>query len=326
MSVNYLFVRLLTACNAGCWFCDFAHSKDKYRLQIEEYEKIIFAACESGVEFIRFTGGETLLHKDLPRYIKLANEKGIKTSIITNGLLLEKYAGQLFESGLDQVVVSIDEIDDKHDEIRNTNKLFTRAVAGIKKSRELGIKVRINTVCGPHNYETMPVLQKLFTQLGISYWELSALKLEESIVYEDKKEKIDKVIQTVYSGGENGEQIIPFGKIWCGNTLEEQNEYFFNSIPPRPTGRCHIVKFVRYYDPENRSLYMCSLTPHRGISEKLYKKFQPEEELAFDSPEIKKIEDYFYEHGPTICKGCSSTAAGCSDYLNNQKHIYEWIY
>lgn len=130
-------------------------------MDLIEYKKIIQEAKLANIEYIRFTGGETLLHKDLAQFIKLAKDVGIKTSIITNGYLLENKIEELYDSGLDQVTVSIDEIGETHNEIRNLPKLFDRAIRGIEKAKNLGVKVRINTVCGPHNYKSMPKLQSV---------------------------------------------------------------------------------------------------------------------------------------------------------------------
>lgn len=323
MKIKYLFIRILEACNAGCWFCGFARSKDSFRIDLDEYTNIILEAKAAGVEYIRLTGGETLLHKDINHLINIAHMNGMRTSIITNGFLLSNKIEELSSNGLDQVIVSIDDIPEYHNEVRKLTNLFDRAMDGIKKAKKLGVKVRINTVCGPHNYKSMPELQKVFTDNKIDYWELSALKLEEKIIY---PESINEIVNKVYMDDKKNKKLIPFGKKWCGNTEDEVNLYLQESIPPRASGKCHMVSYIRYYDAKNRNLYVCSLLAHRGLSKKYFRNFHDDESFSLRDEETVDIANYFYHNGPKVCTGCSSTAAGCSDMLSEGKEFYEWMY
>ncbi|MGD6892510.1 radical SAM protein [Bacillus mobilis] len=326
MSIKYLFIRILESCNAGCWFCGFANSGDSYRLSLEEYQKIITEAKKANVEYIRFTGGETLLHKNLPEFVSIAAENDIKTSLITNGFLLEKKIEELSKRGLNQVIVSLDEISEHHNEVRKLPNLFERAIRGIEKANQLGVKTRVNTVCGPHNYKSMPKLQSFFSENGVSYWELSALKLDEIITYDDGRDEVNSIVNQVYLEGKKEGKLVPFGKYWCGNTVEEQERYFGQSIPPRATGKCNMVNLVRYYDAKNKNLYVCSLLAHRGLSKEYYRSFDSIDEFSLIDEETEKIANYFYYNGPSVCTGCSSTASGCSDMLSEGEKEFEFMY
>ena len=112
--MKYLFIRIHEACNAGCWFCGFAKSTDNFRLSQEKYLEILDECVRVGVSYIRFTGGEPLLDRNLVSYIKKASQLGIKTSVITNGSLLSRNVDKLHEAGLNQIIVSIDDIGDNH--------------------------------------------------------------------------------------------------------------------------------------------------------------------------------------------------------------------
>lgn len=320
--MEYLFVRILEACNAGCWFCGYAHSVDSYRMTIEEYKHVITEAVKCGIKYVRFTGGEALLHPHLDFFVKYAKEKGLKVSLITNGYLLPKRIETLANQGLDQVVVSIDDLAEAHNKNRNVKNIFENAVLGLKMARNLSVHTRVNTVCGPHNYKSMPKLQELFTELGVEYWELSALKLDNKIKYNYEFSEIQCVVDSVYK---SKDKIIPYGKKWCGSTLEEQNLYFNESIPPRVDGRCYLTERIRYYDAKNRNLYVCSLLPHRGLPKESYVHFESSEDFSLDNEKIRKIVDFYKEKGSKICNGCSATAA----YLGQKDSTYdikEWEY
>lgn len=67
-------------------------------------------ADEDGPGTIAFMGlGEPLLHPRFPDMVRAAKERGLRTEVTTNALLLDDtMAAALLEAGLDQLVVSID--------------------------------------------------------------------------------------------------------------------------------------------------------------------------------------------------------------------------
>ncbi|ARE20922.1 radical SAM protein [Lactococcus lactis] len=321
--MKYLFIRLHEACNAGCWFCNFAKSNDRFRLSPEKYQEILEECLRQKVNYIRFTGGEPLLDLNLPTYIRQATDLGIKCSIITNGSLLSRNVAKLKAAGLSQIIVSIDDIGENHNNNRQIKDLYNKAIDGLKRCKELGILTRVNTVCGPHNYKRMPQLKEEFSKIGVDYWELSALKLEEKIEYDATYDEIHEVIEKVYFSDDG---IIPFGKMWCGDTLQEQNMYFKESIPPRVRTECSMTSRVRYYDAKNNNIYVCSLLPHRGLPKEDYYHFSENEKFAYTNDAIDRIAQKYRIHGKEICNGCSSTAAfyGERDYSYSEKSDWEY--
>jgi len=84
-------------------------SKDKL-LTTEEIFRLITIISQMGVYKIRFTGGEPLLRKDLPKLVKFANQISLIQSVhlTTNGLLLGKYINDLEQAGLTGINISLD--------------------------------------------------------------------------------------------------------------------------------------------------------------------------------------------------------------------------
>lgn len=320
--MEYLFIRILEACNAGCWFCNFASSKDSFRLGMDEYKEILEECKKDKIKYIRFTGGEPLLHTDIDKFILLANEYGIKTSIITNGFLLPQKIDDLADCGLDQIIISIDDLFEKHDNNRKIVGLFEKTIIAIKKAKSRNIKVRINSVIGPHNFRNLKKMQDLFTELKVDYWEASALKLNKKIEYGEVSEEIEKIISEVYYAKN---KIIPYGKIWCGNTIEEKRRYFEESIPPLANEICYMPERIRFYDAKNRNLFVCSLLPHRDLDDSNYRHFDEKEKFVLYDDKINNIIQKYKFNSCSLCKGCSSTAA----YLGEKDMDYpckEWEY
>ncbi len=116
-------------------------------------------------------GGEPFLYKDFTTLFKTAHKFGIKTHIITNGLLLDKYLDILKETDT-SITISIDGLNDIHDNIRGLNGLFKKVVQNIDlidKCQKEGSKIelRINHVLLPKNIENMVEFHKFFKKYNV---------------------------------------------------------------------------------------------------------------------------------------------------------------
>lgn len=326
---KYLFIRLLEACNANCFMCDFAKSKDDYRFSADDLVSMLPKLYEEDVRYIRFTGGEPLMHKQILELIEAITKHGIKSSIITNGAALEKKAPDLAKAGLGQVIVSIDGLKETHDRLRGTVGLYDRCIDGLRASAANGIMLRVNSVVGPDNFRDMPSLQDILTDLGVVQWEMSSLKLGKKLDYtfEDRSIIETEIVPKMFIEAAAKGKLVPFGKVWCGDTQAERDLYFSTGITPRADGVCHVVDHVRYYDPKNGKLYACSLVPHRVEASMLYPAFVVSAaNLSTKSSDIQAQADFFRVAGPKICNGCSTTAAGFSNKISSGEVMYDWAY
>ncbi len=309
--------------------CGFSGSKDEYRFTPEEFQQMLPALQKEGVDHVRFTGGEPLLHAGLSTLLHQAKSHGIKTSVITNGLLLEKRASELAEAGLNQIIVSIDGLEATHDILRGIKGIFQFCAKGLLAAKENGIRLRVNSVVGPRNYLDMPELQVVLTKMGVEQWEMSSLKLGKRLDYSDEdRSRIENiVIPKIFNEGAKRNLLVPFGKTWCGDSQKERDLYFQTGITPRPEGICEIVNFVRYYDPKNKRLYACSLIPHREESEKRFPAIvESAGSFSTEADDIEKQAGFFHKQGPYRCTGCSSTAAGLSNQVKAGMKLHDWSY
>ena len=325
---EYLFIRLLEACNAGCFMCSFALSRDPYRLSTEDLKGILSRSATEGVRFVRFTGGEPLMHRDISDLVAVAGQNGIRSSIITNGSLLAKKAHSLCNAGLDQIVVSIDGIESTHDELRGVRGLFKKCIEGLKVAGRLGIKLRVNTVVGPYNFKEVLALQEVLTSLGVTKWELSSLKLSGRLDYAPHdREFIEEQVVPVLRQRSLAGLVFPLGKIWCGETKEERDRYFDLGIPPRADNICHLVDHVRYLDAKNGKLYVCPLVPHRHESEKKFPvRIESPTDFSTSGAAIKCQAEFYRTAGPQLCTGCSSSAAAFDPASNVTAGSGDWLF
>ncbi|MCI0432968.1 MAG: cytosylglucuronate decarboxylase [Gemmatimonadetes bacterium] len=322
---RYLFIRILEACNADCFMCSYARSQDRYRFSVEEIERVLPQARELGVEFVRFTGGEPLLHKDIVALIDAGTAAGMKMSVITNGASLPKLIDPLSHAGLAQVIVSVDGASAlTHDFYRNSPGLFAKCAEGLALARDRGVLTRVNTVVGPHNYVEMPQMQMWLTALGVRQWELSAIKLERPIAYADPAH-VSAICDGIYAADPRT-TLVPMGKRFYGDTVEERQLFFERGVTPRPSPpRCHLVGDVIYLDAKNGRGFGCSLLPHRSAEESGGGVLlRSDGAWALDTADFREHVNVFRAAGPTVCRGCSTTAAGYSDDVARSASIAPW--
>lgn len=123
-------------CNATCSFCDIWEKPSSYA-SLETIRKNFIDLKKLGVKVIDFTGGEPLLHPQLPEILAEAKALKFITSVTTNTLLYPKKAASI--AGLvDMLHFSLDSsIAEQHDEMRGV-ACFEYVMESIKISKDLG--------------------------------------------------------------------------------------------------------------------------------------------------------------------------------------------
>ncbi|ACF14844.1 Radical SAM domain protein [Chloroherpeton thalassium ATCC 35110] len=141
-------------CNAECKFCDIWKKPSIYA-SLPDIQQNLTDLKRLGVQFVDFTGGEPLLHKDLPEILSFAKQLGFFTSITTNTLLYPKQAAKL-TGKVDLLHFSLDSIvPEKHDEIRGVS-CFSKLLESIAVAKSLGEQPDILFTVQESNYKELP--------------------------------------------------------------------------------------------------------------------------------------------------------------------------
>ena len=153
-------------CNLRCYYCmptDGVQFRPHAEiLTYEEIERFVRVAAKLGIRKVRITGGEPLVRKDLPRLVqKLADVPGIdELALTTNGVLLDRYAGNLKAAGLHRLNVSLDSVDpERFSRIARRDEL-PRVLAGIAAAGRAGFEnIRLNALAirGVSEEEIVPL-------------------------------------------------------------------------------------------------------------------------------------------------------------------------
>ena len=142
-------ITLTNRCNVNCLYCHHdGMVKSKDEMTADELYTICKVAKNLGIKKIRLSGGEPLLKKDIVEAVeKIASLDFKDISMTTNGILLEKYAPDLKDAGLDRVNVSLDTLNRETFEFITKKDYLEDAKKGIIKAVEVGLyPVKINMV------------------------------------------------------------------------------------------------------------------------------------------------------------------------------------
>ena len=163
-----VYIELTRNCNLFCKHClNNSGKKVDNELTKQEVIDLINELSLSGVQEIRFTGGEPLLFKGIYEIINCAHNNGLRTSLGTNATLITKdIAFNLKKSGLNNAVVSLDGTPKIHDSIRGKGN-FEKSMRGLNYLIETGIDVRVNSVIMKNNIKEVIELAKLLNKQGI---------------------------------------------------------------------------------------------------------------------------------------------------------------
>ena len=151
--INYLRVSITDRCNLHCSYCrpkeGISLKGHNDILRYEEIIRIVSMAVKLGLIKVRITGGEPLVRRGFIEFIaELKKINGLQDiSLTTNGILLEEYAGRIFDAGIHRINISLDSLNKKkYFHITNGGNLES-VLQGIAKAEEIGFSpIKINTV------------------------------------------------------------------------------------------------------------------------------------------------------------------------------------
>ena len=151
--ISYLRVSVTDRCDFRCTYCmaeDMEFLPKKNVLSLEELDRLCNTFIDLGVKKLRITGGEPLVRKNIMQlFYSLGNKlgKGLdELTLTTNGSQLDRYAEDLFKSGVRRINISLDSlIEDKFKRITRNGDL-NKVIKGIITAKKAGLKIKINTV------------------------------------------------------------------------------------------------------------------------------------------------------------------------------------
>jgi hopanoid biosynthesis associated radical SAM protein HpnH len=139
-----LMLEPLFRCNLACAGCGKIDYPDEILNQRISVEDALQAVDECGAPVVSIAGGEPLLHKELPKIVEGIVARRKFVYLCTNALLMEKKIHQYKPSPFFVWSVHLDGDREMHDKSVCQEGTYDRAVAAIKKAKELGFRCNIN--------------------------------------------------------------------------------------------------------------------------------------------------------------------------------------
>jgi MoaA/NifB/PqqE/SkfB family radical SAM enzyme len=133
-------------CNCRCVMCDIWRIREVREITAADLEPHLAGLRQLKVRWVVFSGGEPLMHSHLPVLARLLRKEGIRTTLLTAGLILEQHAAQVAEY-MDDVIVSIDGPAEIHDRIRGLQGAYRRLERGIRACRERRTSMPVHGRC-----------------------------------------------------------------------------------------------------------------------------------------------------------------------------------
>ena len=165
---RHVTISLTNDCNMHCRDC-YIDQKKEYFMAKDLRKKVLDPFLQIGGKSIGFSGGEPLLHPRVMECIAAANDAGMETSLVTNGLLFtEQEALNLKMAGLIRVQLSMDAGNQEaNDSLRQKGAfqaVLRQAIPAAKKAR---LKTTMVAVPNPYLMNNVTEYMDLVMEQGV---------------------------------------------------------------------------------------------------------------------------------------------------------------
>lgn len=162
------------ACDLKCMHCGSrAGHRRSGELDTAECLEVVEALARLGTREITLIGGEAYLRKDWTEIIRAIRSHGIYCATQTGG---RNFTPQRLEeavnAGLQGLGVSLDGLQPLHDELRGVAGSFTQALDTLKRAREAGLNISVNTQIGARVMPELPALMDLIIDASAKQWQI----------------------------------------------------------------------------------------------------------------------------------------------------------
>jgi MoaA/NifB/PqqE/SkfB family radical SAM enzyme len=165
--VSYAITR---KCNLKCKHCysDAADSPGPDELSAIEAKGLLDDLAKLGIRLLIFDGGEPLCREDFFEIARYASEKGMRTVVGTNGILIDaEMANRMKRAGIQAVQISIDGAKPAtHDSFRGEDGAFHKAMQGVEACKKAGLPFQLGMVIRRRSLPEISDMLRLAVESG----------------------------------------------------------------------------------------------------------------------------------------------------------------
>ncbi len=173
--LKYLFLELTLRCNERCRHCGSScgdvcteeMTKEQYFVFLDKIKHDF-----PTLPMLCVTGGEPLLREDFFDILDYANRLGFAWGMTSNGTLITPQVAERLENvGMKTISVSIDGLEQTHDDFRRSKGGFQKSIAGIRNLLQRNFQtVQVTTVVTKKNIGELEDLFALMYDLDVDSW------------------------------------------------------------------------------------------------------------------------------------------------------------
>jgi len=164
---------ITSRCNLDCGYC--FKPEDSYGDDKEKDLDLARVLVDNDVKKVTIGGGEPMVVKHLDQVLEVLKGNGIKTSIHTNGLTLNKERISSLSELVDDIAIPLDSLD-RAKQIMLRGKAFMKMYDDIsdlvKRIHEANIGLGYHTVFTKLNGQEMPEIYEFIKKRGFDYWKV----------------------------------------------------------------------------------------------------------------------------------------------------------
>ena len=157
-----------TRCNCRCVMCDIWKDPTESELSVQDLERHLTDIEALDVKWVVFSGGEPLMHPDLFQLSDMLRSRNIRVTLLSTGLLLNRYAEQI-ATRIDDVIVSLDGPPHVHDQIRRVPGAFSHLEKGVRAIHDFNPAFPVSARCTIQklNYSSPSETVQVAKRLGL---------------------------------------------------------------------------------------------------------------------------------------------------------------
>ncbi|GAB6065992.1 heme d1 biosynthesis radical SAM protein NirJ [Aquifex pyrophilus] len=238
---------LTNRCNLYCKHCYASANQNKREeLSLDEIKRISDELKEEGVRFVIISGGEPLLREDIYDIAKILKDKGFKTYLSTNGILIKEDNVKEIKESFDYVGISVDGNPEVHDLFRGKRGAFRESVRALELCLSEGIRTGLRFTLTELTKDSLDYVFTLVEDLEIPKIYISHIvfagrgKRLGGVEKEEYKGVVKRILERALSYVEKGKEIeVVTGNNECDGVLlyklfseryPEYGEYLYEGL------------------------------------------------------------------------------------------------
>ena len=186
-------------CNLSCKHCYSSSSPQATEtLEPAVLKSALDDLAAEGYDWVTFSGGEPLVYEPLSELLTHAVDRGMNTTLVTNGMLLTDNRLDAIENNINALVVSLDGKPESHNVMRNSSRAFETMEKNLSALRWRGIQFTFLFTLTQNNLDELPWVVNFCMDAGASGLMITPLEITGNATSQLQGKSPDS-IETIYA-------------------------------------------------------------------------------------------------------------------------------